>query len=532
MLWIPFANCGLTTYIERMLGPAPTATEARAGWVYLVGAGPGAPELLTLRAQELLASADAVLHDELIDAAVLQHCAATCDVRAVGKRGHDRGTKQARQEAIIGQLIELARDGRRVVRLKGGDPFLFGRGAEEAMALVQANIPFEVVPGVCAPVGATAYAGIPLTHRRLASSVTFVTAVTRDGATYDWGQLRGLKSGTLCVFMGTHYLDRIARGLMIDAGRAPDTPVALVEWISYPRQRTVTGTLGDIAERAVEAQIGTPALLIIGEVTTLREHISWYDRQPLFGRRVLVPRPAHQIAPTARLLRQRGAAPVAFPLIAIEAPPDPPRVTRAIAELGSYDLVVFTSANGVSWLWRELARQQRDARAFGKAQVAAIGPATAQQLAQHGVRADIVAETFVAESLAATILQTLGEVTGKRALLPRALVARDVLPNLLREAGMTVDVVPMYQTVDASGRAAELRGVLNDVDVVLLTSSSMAEKLAALVDDVAALPLVASIGPITTRTARELGMTVAVTATQSTSEGLIDALEQHLKGVE
>ncbi len=502
---------------------ASTPTAARPGWVYLVGAGPGDPELITVRGAELVASADVVLHDELVDRAQLER--ATGEVRAVGKRGSAPEKKSAAQDAINQELVALATAGKSVVRLKGGDPFLFGRGAEEALALRAAGLPFEVVPGVPSPVGATAYAGVPLTHRELASSVTFVTAVTRDGASFDFGELASLRS-TLCVFMGARRLDAICRALQNEAKRAPDTPAVVAQWISDPRQRVVEGTLQDIAGRAAAAGIGSPALLIAGEVASLRAQLRWFDAQPLFGKRVLVTRPVHQAGPTMRALRRHGAAPVSCPTIAIAPPPDEARVRDAARRLADYDLVAFTSDNGVRWLWRALDALGLDARAFGNAKVAAIGPATAAGLRRRGIIPDVVAETFVAEHLAEAILEVAP--ASARVLLPRALVAREVLPDTLRAAGMRVDVVPVYQTISAG---PQLASVLPDIDVVLLTSSSTAKELCAALGDDAPAQLahvtIASIGPITSDTARALGLEVAVTATVSTSGGLIDALEAH-----
>jgi uroporphyrinogen III methyltransferase/synthase len=528
----------LTIYDGRRMSEQD-GTGARAGWVYLVGAGPGDPELITVRGARLLESADVVLHDELIDAALLSRCGAGAEVIAVGKRGSDRESKQAKQDALTERMLAFGQQGKSVVRLKGGDPFLFGRGAEEVNALVEAGLPFEVVPGVSSPVGATAYAGITLTHREHASSVTFLTAVKRDASSFDWSELHGL-SGTLCVFMGTRRLATIARGLMIDAGRTPETPAAVVASISFPHQRTVVGTLANIADRAIDAGVGSPSLLVVGDVVGLREQLRWFDKRPLFGKRVLVTRPAHQYAPTAKLLRQRGAQPISFPTIAIQAPPEPERVTAAVQALASYDLVVFTSDNGVRWFHQEIQRQDRDARAFGSALVASIGPATAAGLASRGLHADIMADTFVAEALADSILEKMGDrAKGARALLPRALVARSALPDALRAAGMHVDVVPVYETVsvadtdDAAQRREQLVGLLDNADVVLLTSSSTVQNLCALLGDDAASMLsstsIASIGPITTATAVALGLSVDVSASVSTSVGLVDALEAWLE---
>jgi len=502
--------------------------EARGGWVYLVGAGPGDPGLITVRGAELLATADVVLHDELIDHALLDR--AHGQVQSVGKRGSDEASKQAAQDSINAALVAHAHDGKSVVRLKGGDPFLFGRGAEEVLALRAAQVPFEVVSGVSSAVGATGYAGIPLTHRDIASSVTFVTAVKRGGESFDWSELQRVQ-GTVCVFMGLRRLEQICRALMIDAGRPPQTPAAVVQWISRPQQRCVEGTLADIAHRTADQGLGSPSLLIVGEVAAMRDQLSWFDAQPLFGKRVLVTRPAHQAASTLTALRRRGAQPVPFPSIAIEPPPDPTAVTRAVATMTDYDLVVFTSANGVQWFWREVERQGRDARAFGGIKLAAIGPATAAGLRNHGLEADIVAETFVAEQLAESILAHVDSPA--RVMLPRALVAREVLPNMLRASGMQVDVVPVYQTTTATPRRAQLlRDELSDIDVVLLTSSSTVQKLCELLGEDAAEQLatvmLASIGPITTKTAEDLGLAVAVTAEVSTATGLVDALERAL----
>ncbi len=504
---------------------------ARAGWVYLVGAGPGDPGLLTLRAAELLAEADVVLHDELIDVAVLAYVRVGASVRSVGKRGTDRKAKRAAQERINELMVDAAKRRLRVVRLKGGDPFLFGRGAEEAAALRDAGVPFEVVPGISSPVGATGYAGIPLTHRDHASGVAFVTAVKRDGGPYDFGEVASF-TGTLCVFMGTRHLHRIARALMIDGRRDPQTPCAVVSWISHPRQVTVCGVLADIAERALADGAGAPGLLICGTVVQVRSQLRWFDMQPLFGKRVLVTRPAHQAAPTATSLRRRGAEPVRFPTIAIEAPPSAQAVRDAVAALATYDLVVFTSDNGVRWFFDALREAGLDGRAFGTAKLAAIGPATAAGLERHGLRADLVAEKFVAESLAEGILDAMSP--SARVLLPRALVARELLPDTLRAAGMHVDVVPVYQTRTGSvARAAELRSLLPSIDVVMLTSSSTVQRLHELLGaDAQALlanTALASIGPITTATANKLGHQVAVTASVSTVAGLTDALEAHFR---
>ncbi len=511
---------------------------ARSGVVYLVGGGPGDPGLLTVRGAELLATADVILHDELVHPALLERVREGAEVRCVGKRGGEPGAKQASQAAIDADLIALARAGRSVVRLKGGDPFLFGRGSEEAESLVAAGVPFEVVPGVPSPLGAAAYAGISLTHRDLASSVTFVSAVTRAGAGFPFAELASVR-GTICVLMGMHRLAEVCDGLVRDAARDPSTPVAVIQWGTRAEQAVVEGPLSGIAALARRAGLGSPAIVVVGPVVSLRRTLRWFDVRPLFGKRVLVTRPAGQAAATAELLRRRGAEPVELPAIALFPPPDPACVAAAARGLDGYDVVAFTSENGVVAFFRELDAQRRDARAFGRARVAAVGSGTAAALLARGVRADIVPTDFRGEALADAILADPAVAAAisrgaARILVPRALVAREVLPERLRAAGCEVSVVPVYETRPTSAdRRAELARRLEarEVSAVLLTSSSTADSLCDLLGpraaELLARVVVASIGPITTATAEKRGLTVAVTATVSTTAGLVDALERH-----
>ncbi|MFO0550852.1 MAG: uroporphyrinogen-III C-methyltransferase [Polyangiaceae bacterium] len=515
--------------------------KARAGTVYLVGAGPGDPELVTVRGRDLLREADAILHDELAPRALLALARPGALVEYVGKRGREPAAKQLRQSAIDERLVELAREGKSVVRLKGGDPYLFGRGSEEAEALAAAGVRFEVVPGVTSAVGASAYAGVSLTHRDFASSVVFVSATTRKGAPFDFRELAGVR-GSLAIFMGLGKVASIAESLIRDAGRPAETPVMIVSGGTRPDQLVVEGTLADIAERAAHAPLFSPALVVVGEVVRLRSALAWFDRQPLFGKRVLVTRAAHQAEGVTSDLLRRGAQPIELPLIEFGPPPDPGLVTEAVNRLSTYDLVAFTSENGVDRFFEAISSAGRDARAFGRATVAAIGDGTARALARHGVRADLVPTAFHGDALAAAVLERLqrdrgGAAAGARVLIPRALVAREALPGALAAAGCTVEVVPVYETRRASReRADELREWLGRgaaVDVVLLTSSSIADALVDLLGgdlsaqtSLASVTL-ASIGHITTETARRHGLNVAVTATTSTMDGLLDALESH-----
>lgn len=520
---------------DRQSQEAPGA--AQPGVVYLVGGGPGDPGLLTLRGAELLASADVILHDELVHPALLDHVRAGAEIRFVGKRGGDPDTKQASQATIDAELVQLAREGLRVVRLKGGDPFLFGRGSEEAEVLAAAGIPFEVVPGVPSPLAAAAYAGISVTHRDLASSVTLVSATTRTGAHFAWSELASVR-GTICVLMGARRLERVCQGLIDEARRAPETKAAIVQWGTRATQRVVEGRLDEIAARARAEGIQSPAIVIVGEVTALRRSLRWFDARPLFGKRVLVTRPEGQAGATSELLRRRGAEPIELPAIRIVAPPDPARVEEAVNELDRYDVVAFTSENGVLWFFEAIDRAGKDARAFGRARVATIGPGTAAALAKRGVRADIVPAEFRGEELAEAILAdaTVKARLAKgpaRVLVPRAKVAREVLAEMLRAAGCEVNVVPVYETLPASTeRREELIQKLEAraVDAVMLTSSSTADSLCDLLGarapELLRPVVVASIGPITTATAEKRGLTVGVTATESTTLGLVDALER------
>jgi uroporphyrinogen III methyltransferase/synthase len=518
--------------------PRFPAVAAVRGTVYLVGAGPGDPRLLTQRGFELLSSADLVLHDELVHPVLLRYVRPDAETRNVGKRGSEPAAKQLRQDAIDRMLVEEAKLGKSVVRLKGGDPFLFGRGSEECEALARSGVRFEVVPGVTSPLAAAAYAGVSLTHRDLASSVTFVSGTTRHGEAFDFSRLRGL-GGTLVVLMGLGRIREIAKALVERAGRDPATPALAIQSGTLPQQRTVEGTLADIADKVERAALRTPVLAVIGEVVRLRETIRWFDEWPLFGKRVLVGRAEHQADSTSALLRARGAEPIEMPLLEIVPPADPARLLRAVREASRYDIVAFTSENGVSAFFAAASGALLDARVFGRARVAAIGEGTASALAARGIRADVVPPVFRGEALATACLADLeaarGGVAGARVLVPRATVAREILPEMLRAAGVDVDVVFAYETVRLGPeRAAALRHAFEEggVDVVLLTSSSMATSLCDALGERAAELLrnavVASIGPITTKTAEERGLHVAVTAAVSTIEGLVEAVEQHL----
>jgi len=498
------------------------------GKAWLVGAGPGDPGLITVRGLEVLGLADVVLYDALAHPSLLEACPNAEKIH-VGKR---YGIESPSQDDINEQIILHARAGKKVVRLKGGDPFLFARGSEEATALARAGIPFEVVPGIPSAVGASAYAGLSLTHRDLSSSVTIITGSDKAGTEWSpdaWKKL-ATATDTICVLMGMRRIEEITSAI-VEGGRPASTPAAVVQWGARPEQRVVTGTLADIAARVRAAGVTNPAVIFVGDVVTLRDELRWFDNRPLFGKRVLVPRAPHQAGATARAIRERGAEPVVFPVIEIGDPPDPARLLRAAQEAASYDWVVFTSANGVERFFAALAASGRDARGFGAAKVAVIGPKTKAALAAYGIAADLMADEYVGEAVGQALLER-GPV--RRVLIPRALVARDALPEMLRKAGAAVDVVAAYETRPASRERAEaLREMFTRgrVDVALFTSGSTVSSLCDLLGDDAASLLervtVGSIGPITSRALAERGVTPQVTAEKFTVAGLLDALEAH-----
>jgi uroporphyrinogen III methyltransferase/synthase len=503
-----------------------------AGKVHLVGAGPGDPGLLTLRAAQLVGRADVILHDRLIDPRVLELARPGAQVVEVAKTP---GLEHPGQDAINARMIADARAGLEVVRLKGGDPFLFARGSEEAQALAAAGVDFDVVPGISSPVATAAYAGIPLTHRDHASSVLILTGHgAADGAppVEDVRRAAGTR-GTIVILMGMRHLAPLTAAL-VEGGRPAGEPVAIVRWASRPEQKTVITTLARAPGDAAAAGLTAPAVIVVGSVVSLRATISWFEKLPLFGKRVLVPRAVDQSGGLATLLGEAGADTLEVPAIRIAPPADLTAVRTALAALPETDLVVFASTNAVEWFFRYAAEAKLDARCLGRARVCAVGPATAEALAEHGIVADIVPSTYRAEAAARAIVDA-APVRGLRVLVPRAEAGRDVLPAALREAGAIVDAVAFYRTLppDDTGVAA-LRDATAACDAIVLTSGSTAENLsAALGPDAAALvagKVIASIGPVTTEAARAAGLEPTLTANEATMPGVVRALCEHFGG--
>ena len=512
---------------------------ARAGIVYLVGAGPGDPGLMTARSLELIASADTIFYDRLIPPGALDGARSDAELVYVGKSPEqpaggpetgDTGPLSAHrrrgsvpQEEINERLVEAALAGGSVVRLKGGDPFVFGRGGEEGEALRAAGVEFEVVPGVTAGVAATAYAGIPVTHRDDASAVAFVTGHEDAGkpeTALDWEALAAFP-GTLVFYMGVRRLEENARAL-IEAGRDPGEPAAAVERGTMAGQRTVAATLGTIAAAVEREGVGAPALIVVGSVVERREALAWLERRPLHGRRIVVTRARAQASGLAATLRDLGAEVVELPAIRIEPRIESDEVRGAIESIGDYALICVTSPNGAHLLFEALAAPDLDARALAGATIAAIGPGTARALAEHGIAADVVPERFVAEALVESLAAV--EVEGRRVLVARAAEARDVLPDALRERGAEVDVVALYETVREDPDPAAIEAA-QAADYVTFTSSSTVHNLLdALGDRFPAGARVVSIGPITTEAARSAGLEVAIEAERHDVDGLLTAL--------
>lgn len=515
-----------------MLGAMTTLK--RVGRVSLLGAGPGDPELVTARALRRLREADIVLYDALVHPDLLRHLKPGAEVVFVGKRA---GRVSERQASINAQLIAAAQAGKQVARLKGGDPYLFGRGSEEAEALAEAGIPFEVVPGVASPMAASAYTGISLTHRDMASSVAYVTAtesIEKDDSAHDWSKL-ATATQTLVFFMGLRKLDSLMQRL-IENGRDPTTPAAVVSCASLPSQRTVVGTVATVATLVHEAKLEMPALTIVGPVVNLREHLRWFEQLPLFGKRVLVTRPEGQSDSFAQSLRDLGAEPIELPTIRIVPAEDQAPLRAAAEKLGSYDWVIFTSVNGVRHFCAALWQTGADARAFARAKIAAIGPATAEALGSYGLRADLMPSEYRGEAVADALRARVGDVRGLRVLLARAAVARDALPDMLRHAGALVDVVPVYRALPAPADSFDkIRARLHEgsVDIATFTSPSTLNRLLEALGAEAATLLgrvtCAAIGPITAQALTERGVTPQIVAQSYTSDGLTAALVEHAR---
>ena len=499
--------------------PSPLASKTpnpQPPKVFLVGAGPGDPDLITVKGRRILEQADVILFDHLAPSALLDLAPPHAERLYVGKKA---AVHAFTQEEIYALLIERARRGLTVVRLKGGDPFIFGRGGEEAEALADAGIPFEVVPGVTTPLGIAAYTGVPLTHREHTSAVTFVTG--HAVAAIDWDRVGHAE--TLVIFMGLTSFAAIARELMA-RGRSPQTPAMAVRWATRPDQETLVGTLETLPALVAERGLKPPATIVVGEVVRLRDKLDWFERLPLFGKRIVVTRARGQADALSGKLRALGAHVIEMPTIEIRPSADSGPLDRAIADLASYDWLIFTSANGVRFFLDRLDRSAADLRSL-RARICAIGPATRAAIEALHLKVDLMGKEYVAEGLLAAFEPF--DLAGQRILLPRAAVARDLVPTQLAARGACVEVVEAYRTVIPEGAAAQAReifGAARPPDLITFTSSSTVQNLVSVAGALPATTKAVSIGPVTTQTARSLGIQVAAQARVFTVDGLVEAI--------
>ncbi|MBF1682457.1 MAG: uroporphyrinogen-III C-methyltransferase [Selenomonas artemidis] len=502
------------------------------GTVFLVGAGPGDPRLLTVGAMECMKRAEVVVYDHLADESILSYAPADAELIYVGKQSCKH---TMRQEDINVLLADKAAEGKTVVRLKGGDPFVFGRGGEEALLLLERGIPFEILPGVTSAVSVPAYAGIPVTHRGVAVSFAVVTGhedPTKAHSNIRWEHL-ATGVDTLVFLMGVANIPVITKKL-IEHGRPADTPAAFIRWGTHPEQETYVTTVGEAAETVVRAGIRPPAIFIVGDVVKLRDKLRWFDRpatRPLFGKRILVTRARVQASALTEKLTALGAACIEAPVIRIAPPADGYAVLDgAIAELNAYQWLIFTSVNGVEHFFARLHAAGKDTRALGYARVAAIGAATSAALRAFGIRADLVPPEFRAEAVAEELRPLLPPRA--RILLPRAQEARDVLPDTLRAHGATVDVVAAYETVpEIEDAAIAQRLASGEIDMVTFTSSSTVKNLVKMLGNITPLQQVkiACIGPVTADTARSFALEPDIVAKEYTIDGLVRSIKEYIQ---
>lgn len=509
-------------------------SQSKNGICFLIGAGPGDPGLLTMRGAELLRQAEVVIYDYLCNPILLQQASVTSEKIYVGKSA---GKHTLSQDEINALLVKFTQAGKLVVRLKGGDPFLFGRGGEEAEALAAANLKFEIVPGVTSAIGGLAYAGIPVTHRANNAMLTIFTGhedPTKKESTIDYHTL-AITPGTKVMLMGVERLEKICEEFL-NAGMNTETPVALVRWASTPRQETLTGTLATIAKKAQEKNFQPPAVAVFGEVVSLREKINWFETKPLFGKKIAVTRTREKASELVKTLRNLGADAYELPTICIQPvaeKKDREAFVEALAQAHHYDWIVFTSPNGVTHFFEAFYKLHRDARELGNVKIAAIGPGTAQKIEEYRFGVDLIPPKFVAESLLKEF-KKLG-VENLKVLLPRASGAREVLAVELENLGAIVDDVPVYQTIGVTDDAAGgwKRFVEEGADLVTFTSGSTAQHFKNYLEKNSvtsqATATLASIGPVTSSVMKELGMSIGLEAPQHDIPGLVAAIVAHFQ---
>ena len=497
------------------------------GKVYLIGAGPGDPGLLTIKAKECIENADVVVYDYLASPFLLDYAKKDAQIIYVGKKGGDHTLSQ---DGINQLLVDKAKLGLNIARLKGGDPFVFGRGGEEAQMLLNSGVPYEVIPGVTSAIAAPAYAGIPVTHRDHTSFVSFITGhenPDKKETSMQW-DIYAKSNATLVFLMGVKNLANIAKNLMKN-GKSPDTPVALVRWGTTARQQTVTGTLETIVEKVKKAKLKSPAIIVIGNVVSLRNELAWFDKRPLFGKRIVITRARAQASSLVSKLTRLGAQCIEIPTIKIAPPEDISPLKKSIENIDNYDWLVLTSVNGVKFFFDTLFDMGKDVRSLGHLKLACIGPVTKERLQDYGIISDILPETYRAESVIKAFSNI--ELKNRKILLPRAKKARTILPEELTRMGARVDEVIAYETLLDIDKKEELINLLQDskIDAVTFTSSSTVSNFISLLDSKDSKKLLknvvaASIGPITSKTARSLDIEPEIEAKEFTIQGLVDSL--------
>jgi uroporphyrinogen III methyltransferase/synthase len=500
------------------------------GMVYLIGAGPGSPDLITVKGKQCLQKADVIVYDHLASESLLSLAGENVETIYAGKKS---GRHSMSQEEINNLLIEKAKDGLTVARLKGGDPFIFGRGGEEAVELSKAGITFEIVPGVTSAAAVPAYAGIPLTHRDYSSTVCLITGhedPTKELSSINWDAL-AKSSGTLVFLMGIGNLDKIARKLM-DNGRPSDSPVAVIGNGTMPSQRTVTGILANISQKVKDADLTPPGVIVVGDVVNLRDHLNWFESRPLFGKRILITRPEHQASEFIRALSELGAQCLLFPTIKIIPPVTWKELDKAIEGLSGYDWILFTSVNGVTSFFERLDVAKKDTRHLSGIKIGAIGPKTAAALTDRGINPDLIPDTYWAEEIVEAIKGY--PLNGKRVLLPRPSIARDYIPKNLKSMGALVDEVEAYQTVQPEYSQDQLGKLFKSgkIDMITFTSPSTVTNFLALLkgkliyEEISKVG-VACIGPVTAQKAKEVGLRVVVEPDEYTVDALTRAIVEY-----
>lgn len=495
------------------------------GYVYLVGAGPGDPKLLTIKGAECIAKAEVLVYDRLVSRRLLSLASPDCELIYVGKSPEHH---TMRQEEINNVLVAAALKGKIVTRLKGGDPFVFGRGGEEAEALRAAGVPFEVVPGITSAIAVPAYAGIPVTHRDLTSSFTVITGhedPTKNDTAIQWQHL-AKSQGTLIFLMGMENLETIVKKLT-ENGLSADTAIAIIQWGTRPEQRTLTGKLKEIVQQVREGGFANPAVIVVGEVVKMRQKLQWHEGKPLFGKKIIVTRTRQQASALSRAIEDLGGEALEYPAIELTHPSQPERLLEALKRLRQFHWLIFTSVNGVEYFFASFSKQGLDIRDLAGIELVAIGPATKAALEQKNLCVDYMPDEYRAEEIVKVLKDRL--LPGQKVLLARAEEARQVLPDALMAAGAEVWDVPVYRTVKGNTDTETLRRLLKEkaVYAVTFTSSSTVRNFVALLNgDIELLNgvKVFSIGPITSNTSRELGLTVYKEAAVYTIPGLINAL--------